>query len=233
MPPPTKPISDQLPLDLGHRPAMGMDDFLVADGNRDAVAWLDRWPNWPGSALVLHGATGCGKTHLAHVWRAASGATLTTGPALAAADPPGLLAGVRAVAVDDADRLSGAVAEETLLHLINLVAESGCFLLLTGASAPARWPFALPDLTSRLRAMPAVAVGAPDDALLSAVLVKLFADRQLAASAEVVAYVVPRMERSFAAARRLVGALDAASLSRRQAVTVPLARAVLEGIERG
>lgn len=209
---------------------MGMDDFLIADSNRDAVAWLDRWPAWPGPALVLHGAAGCGKTHLAHVWRAASGAALVAGTDLAAADPPALLAGVRAIAVDNSDRLSGAAAEEVLLHLVNLVAETGCHLLLTGATAPARWPFALPDLTSRLRAMPAVAVGAPDDGLLSAVLVKLFADRQLAATAEVVAYLVPRMERSFAAARRLVAALDAASLSRRRPVTVPLARSVLEGL---
>src|SRR3546814_11282244 len=102
-----------------------------------------------------------------------------------------------------------------------MVREAGGHLLLTGRTPPARWKIGLPDLASRLRAAPTVAVDGPDDALLSAVLVKLFADRQLRVGTDVVAFVVPRMERSFAAARRLVAALDAASLASRRPVTVP------------
>lgn len=60
----------QLTFDLGHRPALGREDFMVGPGNRDAVAWVDCWPDWPGPAVVIHGPPGCGKTHLASVWRA-------------------------------------------------------------------------------------------------------------------------------------------------------------------
>ena len=221
----------QLALDLGHRPAMGMADFLVAESNQAAVGWLDRWPDWPGAALAIHGSRGCGKSHLTRVWAARSGAVLLDAEALDRIDLTMLPAGRPAVAVDDADRIAGAVAEETLLHLCNLVAERDGFLLLTGLAAPARWPLSLPDLTSRLKAMPAVAVGDPDDPLLAAVLVKLFADRQLAVGEEVVAYLLPRMERSFAAARRLVAAIDDASLAQRRPVTVPLARTVLAELD--
>lgn len=217
----------QLPLDLGHRPAMGAEDFLVADSNAAAIGWLDRWPDWPAPALVIHGPPGCGKTHLTQVWRARSHAVPIAPAALAAADLPALLASTGAVAIDDADALSGAAAERALFHLYNMAREIGAHLLLTGQTPPARWSIALPDLASRLRAAPAVAVEEPDDALLAAVLVKLFADRQLRVGADVIGFLVPRMERSFAAARRLVAALDTASLASRRPVTVPLARAVM------
>ena len=221
---------DQLPLDLGHRPAMGMADFLVAESNQQAVGWLDRWPAWPASAIAIHGPAGCGKTHLTRVWAARSGALLLNATTLARADLGTLATAQPAVAVDDADRIAGAVAEETLLHLYNLIREGQGYLLLTGLHAPARWTLALPDLTSRLKAIPAIPVGDPDDPLLAAVLVKLFADRQLTVGAEVVSYLLPRIERSFAAAGRLAAAIDEASLAQRRPVTVPLARTVLQDL---
>jgi DnaA regulatory inactivator Hda len=217
----------QLPLDLGHRPALSANDFLVAACNAEAHAWLARWPRWPGPALALFGPAGSGKTHLAHLFAAAAGAAIIAGPDLRVEHPPLLLARARTVVVEDADR---GVDEVALFHLINLVKETGGHLLLTGREAPARWRVRLPDLRSRLNAMPVVAIGAPDDAVLAAVLVKLFADRQLKVGEELVAYVVDRMERSFAGATHLVETLDRASLAERRAVTVPLARAVLEGL---
>lgn len=217
----------QLPLDLGHRPALGMEDFLVAECNRAAVAWLDRWPRWPGPALVIHGPAGCGKTHLAHVWQAESGAVSIVPGDLAAASPPALMGRARAGVIEGADAGLTDAGERGLLHLYNWLAEAGGHLLLTGACAPARWPLRLPDLASRLGAAPAVAVGPPDDALLAAVLVKQFADRQLPVGEEVVTYLLPRMERSFDAVRRLVAALDRAALAARRPVTVPLVREVL------
>ena len=222
MTPPT-----QLTLDLGHRPAMGMADFLVAESNQAAVTWLDRWPGWPGSALAIHGPGGCGKTHLTRVWAARSGRCCWTRMRWSAPTSPACRRSGPAVVLDDADRISGAAAEEMLLHLYNLIAESDGYLLLTGATAPARWAQSLPDLTSRLKAIPAIAVGDPDDPLLAAVLVKLFADRQLAVGEDVIAYLLPRMERSFAAARQVARAIDEASLSQRRPVTVPLVRTVL------
>ncbi|HET8726188.1 MAG TPA: DnaA/Hda family protein [Alphaproteobacteria bacterium] len=223
----------QLPLDLGHRPAMEAEDFLVADSNAEAVGWLDRWPGWPAPALAIHGPPGCGKTHLTRVWQVRSRAVAVTAAALADADLTSLLAATGAVAIDDADQLAGAAAERALFHLYNMARDEGGHLLLTGRTPPARWKIDLPDLASRLKAAPAVAVEEPDDALLSAVLVKLFADRQLRIGAEVIAFAVPRMERSFAAARRLVAEIDATSLAHRRPVTVHLTRAVLDqGIEK-
>ncbi|HXQ51269.1 MAG TPA: DnaA/Hda family protein [Stellaceae bacterium] len=213
----------QLPLSLPHRPALGRDDFLVAPANAEAVAWLDRWPNWPAPALVLAGPAGSGKTHLAQVFAARSGAVLLAAAALARAAPPALVADARAAVVDDAERAD----EEALLHLYNMLAERGLHLLLLARAAPARWGIVLPDLRSRFLAAPVATLAPPDDALLAAVLVKLFADRQLLVGEEVVAFLVPRLERSFAAAASAVAALDQAALAAHRRITVPLARAVL------
>jgi len=222
----------QLPLDLGHRPALTAGDFLVAPCNADAHAWLQRWPVWPGAALILTGPAGSGKTHLVHLFGASSGAVAISAADLTVEAPPHLLAQAGAVAVEDCDQAAaaGQLDEAALFHLINLVRENRGHLLLTGREVAARWPLRLADLISRLRAMPAVAIGAPDDALLAAVLVKLFADRQIKVGEEVVSYLLGRMERSFAAAAALVESLDRAALAGQRAVTVPLARAVLDGV---
>lgn len=219
----------QLVLDLGHRSAFGREDFLVAASNAEAVAWLDRWPAWPAPALAIYGPGGCGKSHLVQVWRARSGALEFTRADLVGWGLGERLGAARAAFVEDADR---GVDEPALLHLYNMLAERGGHLLVTGQEGPARWALRLADLRSRLIAAPAVAVAAPDEALMAALLVKLFADRQLHVSAELVVYLVPRIDRSFEAARRLVAALDQTSLATRRRITVPLARAVLEDLER-
>jgi chromosomal replication initiation ATPase DnaA len=213
----------QLPLDLGHRPALGGDDFLVAPSNEAAIAWLDRWPQWPAPALALHGPAGSGKTHLAHVWQARSGGVFIDPRTLATDGVPGLLGMARAAIVDDASD----APEEALLHLYNLLAERRGHLLIVACEPPARWGTRLADLRSRLVASPAVALAAPDEALLGALLVKLFADRQLAVGEDVVAYLLVRLERSFEAARCAVAALDAAALAAHRRITVPLVREVL------
>ncbi len=213
----------QLPLDLGFRPALGRADFLVASCNEAAIAWLDRWPEWPGPALALYGPASSGKTHLSEVWRARSGAVPIDPLALSPALVPILLGAAKAAIVDEAQ----GAGEEALLHLYNLLAERRGHLLLVAREPPARWGIALADLRSRLLAAPAVAVEPPDDATLGAVLVKLFADRQIEIGQEVIAYLLVQIERSFAAAQEIVAALDAASLAEARAVTVPLARRVL------
>lgn len=213
----------QLPLDLGFRPALERADFLIAPCNAAAVAWLDRWPAWPGTALSLSGPAGSGKTHLVEVWRARSAAVRINASELLSTRVPQLLGAYKAAAVDDADTAD----EEALLHLFNLLAERQGHLLLAAREPPARWALALADLRSRLLASPVTGVEAPDDALLAAVLVKLFGDRQLRIGEEVIAYLLPRMERSFAAAQEIVAALDRAALAGQRAVTVRLARDVL------
>jgi DnaA regulatory inactivator Hda len=215
----------QLPLDLGHRPALGWDDFLVAPPNQAAVQWLARWP---GPALALFGPAGSGKTHLAHVFQARSQAVFIAPEELAADRVRQLLGRFRAAIIDGGERAPLKDGGEALFHLYNLLAEIGGHLLLVSREPPSRWRIDLPDLRSRLLAAPAVDVVPPDDALLASVLVKLFADRQLTVGKDVIGYLLTHLERSFAAARGAVEALDKAALAARRRVTIPLARQVLE-----
>ncbi len=215
----------QLAFDLPHRPASGADDFLVAEPNAAAVGWLDRWPDWPAPGLALHGPEGCGKTHLLRVWQAKSGAQLLRAPDLEGLDLAALARDPGAMAVDDC---GPDMPERPLLHLFNLLTSAGQHLLLAGREPPARWPLALADLRSRLGTLPAVAIAPPDDALLAGLLVKLFADRQLRVEAAVIDYLLTRMERSFAAADRLVRRLDALALELRRGVSLALVRRALE-----
>lgn len=217
----------QLVLDLPSRPAHGRDAFFVSPANELALAQVDSWPDWPLGRLAVAGPQASGKTHLAHVWAARAEARVLAAPDLAALDLGGVPAGA-ALVVEDADRAGGdAAVEEVLFHLCNRLAAGGGSLLLTGREPPARWPLALPDLASRLRAAPVARLEPPDDALLAAVLVKLFADRQLAVGPELVHYLVARMDRSFAAAAALVEALDRAGLARHRPITPRLAGEVL------
>ncbi len=221
----------QLPLPLPSRDARGRNDFFVSPANAAAVALVDDWQRWPEGRLALVGPEGSGKTHLVHVWRAASGAEV-----VAAADlSPELASGVAEdarIAVEEADRLAALApgareaAEAGLFHLWNLLRGRGR-LLVTGRTAPARWDIRLPDLASRLSAMTPASIAAPDDALLSSVLDKLLADRQVPVGAGLVPYLVKRMERSFAAAEAVVATLDARSLGEGARVTPRFAGRVL------
>lgn len=216
-------MAEQLTFDLPLRPALGRDAFFVSPANALALRRIDGWRDWPGGRLILTGPGGAGKSHLAHVWAADSGAEIS--PGLPAQDP------APALVIEDADRLTGnGPAEEALFHLLNRMAETGGHLLMTARTAPARWRIGLADLESRLLACDTVALAPPDDALLSALLVKLFADRQIRIEAELVPYLVARMDRSAAAARALVEALDAAALKGGRPVNRRLAREVLAAL---
>lgn len=220
-------MARQLVLDLPSRPALGRADFFVSPANAVAVGLVDLWPDWPMRRMAVVGPEGAGKTHLAHVWSARAGAGFVPAAALATL-ALGAVDADAALVVEDADAVGalGAAAEEALFHLCNHLAVRGS-LLLSGREPPARWPVALPDLASRLAATPVARLEPPDDALLGAVLVKLFADRQLAVGPDLVQYLLPRMERSFAAAEALVIALDRAALASRRPVTARLAAEVL------
>lgn len=210
----------QLPFDLGHRTAFARDDFWVSDSNREAVAWIDKYPDWPAPLLVIHGPRACGKTHLLKVWQNETDA--------AAYVPEAVGALPAAVTVDGIDRLVGdPVREEALLHLYNIQKERGGHILAAAETPPRQWRFALRDLESRLLAAPAVAVGSPDDQLMAVVLTKLFSDRQLFVSQEVVQFLLPRLERSFAAMRDIAAAIDRKALAEKRPVTVPLVRELL------
>ena len=217
----------QPPLPLEYRPSLAGEDFLVAPCNRNAVRWLDRWPDWPTRALVVHGSSGCGKTHLAHVFLGRCRGRLVDQGTLGRDQAIDVAARSDACIIDGADRAVAAGLEVPLLHLYNALVERRGYLLLTAEAAPARWPIRLPDLRSRLNAVTSVGIGPPDDDLIAGVMVKLFTDRRLVVDDEVIRYALPRIERSFAAARRLVAELDAVALSNRRKITLSLVRSVL------
>jgi DnaA regulatory inactivator Hda len=221
----------QLPLDFEHRPSLTGEDFLVVESNRDAVIWLDRWPDWPTPALVIHGPAGCGKTHLAHVFLARSGGRKLSILDMSADEPRDLIEDIPACVIEDAERFLEAGLEQALLHLYNALKETGGQLLLTSRRPPSRWPVHLADLRSRLNTATAVRIGPPDDTLMQAVVVKLFADRQLKVDQDVVTFMLARMERSFDAARELVARIDAAALKERRKITVRLVRDLLKDDE--
>ncbi len=216
----------QLTFDLPVRPALGRGDFFVSEANALALARVDATESWPLGKLALTGPEGSGKTHLAHVWAEETGGQVIGPDALSILDIAGL---ATPVAVDDADRLPRD-AETALFHLHNHLQSARLPLLVIGRTAPARWDIALPDLKSRLDATDVVRIDAPDDALLAAVLVKLFADRQLLVAPHLIDWLLPRIERSFGFAQRLVAALDREALAEGRAVTRPIAARVLTSL---
>ena len=217
---------EQLALDLPPVEGIGLSDFLRAPCNTAAYDCVLAWPAWPGPVLILHGPPGAGKTHLLRIWAARAGAvSLDPGSLWGPAEPLSRLGSDHVCAVDDADRVTDEVL---LLHLHNRIVDGGGSLLLAGAGPARGWGVELADLRSRLLAAHAVAIERPDDALLAALLVKQLADRQLRVESTMIDYLLPRLERSFAAVRGLVAALDRASLRARRPITLPLARAVLE-----
>jgi chromosomal replication initiation ATPase DnaA len=218
----------QLALALAHHESFAREDFLASPSNAGALSLIERWPDWPDRALALVGPGGSGKSHLAAIWAELAGARLLSSRAL---DEPSLPAALATGALVLEDLQAGAFDEAGLFHLLNLVREERAFLLLTSRTPPVGWPTRVRDLASRLRALPVTELGPPDDALLRAVLIKLFADRQLAVDESLVGYLVTRIERSIAAARAAVAALDQASLRLQRPVNRALALATLRGLE--
>ncbi|MCB1651397.1 MAG: DNA replication protein [Alphaproteobacteria bacterium] len=220
--------AQQIPLDLAGRSALGREDFLIGRSNREAVEWIDRWPEWPAPLLVISGPAASGKSHLAAVWRDQNGARMVEPKMLESASAEEIFADGMPLVLDGLDLWIGSrEAETTLFHLYNMFRESGGFFLATSRMAPAALEFALQDLASRFRAAPHAVIKSPDDTLLASVLIKLFSDRQLRVGNDVVNYILPRMERSFVAARDLVAKIDSLALAQKRAVSIPLAREAL------
>jgi chromosomal replication initiation ATPase DnaA len=221
---PVQKIPRQLALALDHAESFAREDFLSGPCNAAALTLVDRWPDWPAPAVVLAGPEGSGKSHLAAIWAGAAGARFLAARSLATALLPGALT-TGALVVEDI--AAGEFDERALFHLLNLAREESAFVLLTARTAPGVWTLAIPDLASRLKALPVVALTAPDDVLLRGVLVKLFADRQIAVDESLVGFLTKRMERSIAAARSVVAELDREAMRQQRPLTRALAAEIL------
>jgi len=219
----------QLPLDLAGAAGMAREDLVVGQSNQAAVALIDRWPDWPAPVVVLAGPAGAGKSHMGAVWRERSGATALFAAHLGEDALAAVAKGP--VLIDDAD--AGQLDEEGLFHLINAVRGAGSHLLMTARRFPVSWQVSLPDLDSRLKAAALVEIGEPDDALLAAIIAKLFADRQVEVEPHVIDYVVRRIERSLATAISVVDRLDRLALERKSRISRALAAEVIGLLDAG
>ncbi|WP_421090150.1 DnaA regulatory inactivator HdaA [Pseudochrobactrum sp. MP213Fo] len=225
----------QMPLILQHEPGFTRDDLVVTGSNRAAVDLIDRWPEWPSPVAMLVGPAGAGKTHLAAIWRSQNDAEIL--------DPRDIneqaleIAAQRPVLIDD---IGAEPFDETgLFHLINTVrqtagssakGQSQASLLMTSQLQPLQWNITLPDLISRLKAVTIVDISEPDDYLLSTVIYKLFADRQVSVDPAVISYIVSRVERSLDSVIVLVDLLDHMALQQKIRITKALATQALQAM---
>lgn len=223
----------QLALEFPHRPSLGREDFMVAGCNQDAVGMIDLWPTWPYFAICIYGDEGCGKTHLANVF-AQMVALETNHPYRIPFIKAGQLSkdmvhslyeSSPQIVIEDLQNLQN---QEALFHIYNTYRDLGGNILFTADRAPARINFSLPDLRSRMNIVPTLEIKAPDDDLLMALLLKLFADRQIIPSPELLNYLLLNMQRSFSYARKLVEEIDNISLARKRAVSIAIAREAIE-----
>ena len=215
-------MTRQYPLPLPHHESMEADEFVVADSNHEAAAWVQRWPDWPHHCVIIYGPAGCGKTHLAKVWQKRSQAISVDAGDLQERVAGGLS---QTCVIEACDIHAGDIVfEEALFHLYNRIAAAGSSMILTAAKPPALWGVKLPDLLSRLKASPAIEIKPPDDALMAMLLVKQFRDRQISVDTGVIDYLLARMDRSQEAVRKMVDDLDRAALAENRAITIALAR---------
>lgn len=223
-------MATQLSFDLPVRTAHGRDDFFISPANAMALAMIDVWKNWAGRKLVLIGPSGAGKTHLAHVWTDMAGAKIVKAADLASLKETDILNLAQTnLAIEDIPDIKGnPAAQEALFHLHNLALAEGHSLLFTAPNAPQHWGLDLPDLVSRMMGTQAAILEAPDDALLAALLAKLFHDRQLTPRPDTIPYLTLRMDRSFEAAHRIVAAMDKAALDQSRPLGRKLAGEVLD-----
>lgn len=213
-------IVTQLILPLETRPALGREDFIVAPGNREAVAFIDSFPDWPAPAAALVGPAGSGKSHLAAAWAARANARTIDAAAI---DDDAL--GFAAIVVENMGVTRPDAARDAVIFAL---LERGAIVLLTGREAPSQWSATIPDLVSRYRALLTFQLWETDDALLAALARKLFGDKQLAVPDAVIEQMVRSLERSPEAVRDFVARADAKAFAEKRPVTVALVRELLQ-----
>lgn len=222
-------MSAQLSFTIGHEPSYARADFIESECNREALAFVERWPDWPSYGLIIYGPNASGKTHLAHIFTQRANGRFLKLHDLKSSSLFVTLPSQASLVLDDYD--PSTHPEQNMFHLLNMEREEKGSILIVANSHPSTWPVYLPDLRSRFLALPAVAIATPDEELLKAVMTKLFADRQLVVEPGVIDYAILRLERSFDAIHRFVDQIDDVSLREKRNITLPLARQILPQIE--
>lgn len=223
----------QIPLNFNPKPDYSRDDFMVSNCNLQAIRAIDSWPEWSFFAYILYGPKGCGKSHLAHIF--AEHITKTYYKPVAVKIINANEISINKVALIHqqsrflvVENLNPKANNEALFHLFNLYQNEGGYILFTAENAPARMNFKLPDLQSRLNMVPSIAIGEPDDEMLTALIVKLFTDRQIMITQEVLNYIIQNMQRSFSFAIKLVEEIDFISLAKKRAVSTAIVKEAIE-----
>ena len=221
--------TNQLIFDFKCHPALSRDSFLIAENNLNAIQWIDKWPDWPAPVLCLFGPPGCGKTHLAEVFKARSNALKVENKWLGREynDIPG-----KALIYEDMDLNLTKEFEVSIFHLYNNLKEKGGHLLITARTPPSKWTLKLEDLKSRLNTSIISEIGLPDDQLMAAVLLKMFSDKQIFITTKILKFAISRMDRSFSSMQRLVDMVDNVSMSEKRKASIFLIKGVIETMEK-
>ena len=197
-------MSDQLIFDLPCYPAIGTEDFFVSKANSLAFEVVQNWANWNDRRVLITGGKGSGKTHLSHVWANLSGAKF-----IELNNQEQDLSNIKTLIIENIDLIiSIPTFEEKLFHLLNFAKQLDIYVLMTSSVAASRLGVQLLDLSSRLQATEHFPIYPPDDALLSAVLVKQFSDRQINISPSLIEYILKRITRSLSSVSNFVVSLD-------------------------
>ena len=228
-------IFRQLPFEFECRNDMGRDDYMVSKCNEEAFKLVDSWPNWFGSGLFIYGPKGCGKSHLSHLF-ADKVRTFGTKPvSVKIIDASAVnMRNARRLAEENVAIVVENVAprnnSEALFHLFNLFNVSGKYMLWTAETSPNKMNFGLKDLQTRLNMLPRAAISEPDDFMLQMLIVKLFNDRQIIISPEIVNYIINNAPRSFEYVEAIVDETDKISLAYKSAVNYIIVRLAIENV---
>ena len=210
-------VYQQLILDLRSIPSMGRNDYFVSDVNKEAVKWLDAWPNWATFGFIVCGPFGSGKSHLAQVLKALSHGDIIESKDISDENID-QLSEKKCLIIENIELLR---SETLLFHLYNMLLENKNNLMLTSKLTMSQIRFELPDLKSRLLSMPQVNIGFPDDRLLKNLLIKQFLDKGILVEMDVIEYLIKRIDRSFEAISKLVSKIDFQSLEKAKKITIP------------